>query len=205
MEKYAARRRFYGCPAFHSVMERYMLRLENNGHSRTGAGQILRSARALVWGAVVVRDVRVAAAHIELDITIPDGSLNDVVRAFGPVGNLIYARLIVEEYVPKERAIQDGIRYFNAERFWECHEAFEGVWKGCCGDEKDLVQGIILAAAGLVHYQKNEDPICISIFGRALKKLANGTGTYHTIDVDVLRRRLQDMVGSGRISTFTLA
>lgn len=186
-------------------MERYMMHLENNGYDRTDAGRILRRARALAGDDIVVRDVRVATRHVELDTTIPDGTLEGLLEDLMPVGGVVDARLVTEEAVPKGEAIAEGIAYFNGERFWECHESFEGVWKGCYEGEKDLVQGIILAAAGLVHYQKNEDAICASIFGRALKKLANCTGTYHTIDVDALRRRLEGMVRSGRITTFDLA
>ena len=77
----------------------------------------------------------------------------------------------MKKLVEKEQAISEGISYFNNERFWECHEILEGVWKNCNGNEKFLVQGLILVAAGLVHYQKDEDAICISIFNRALEKL----------------------------------
>lgn len=188
-----------------AAMERYMMHLENEGYDRTDAPRILRRARSLSADTVTVRDVRVAAAHIEFDTTIPDGALSATLEALQPLGGVVDARHIVEVVVPKEEAIREGIAYFNGERFWECHESFEGVWKECYEGEKDLVQGIILAAAGLVHYQKNEDSICISIFGRALKKLARCTGTYHTIDVGKLRGRLDAMVRSGQISTFELA
>ena len=186
-------------------MERYMVHLENGGYDRTDATGILRQARALTGEGITVRDVRVAAPHIELDTTIPDGTLRHTLDALAPLGGVVDARHITEVQVPKEDAIREGIEYFNGERFWECHESFEGVWKECYEGEKDLLQGIILAAAGLVHYQKNEDAICISIFGRALKKLERCTGTYHTIDVEGLRRRLDRMVQSGTISTFDLA
>ena len=186
-------------------MERYMLHLENEGHDRADAPKILLGARSLTAGTVTVRDVRVAVAHIELDVTIPDGALSVTLDALQPLGEVVDAHRIIDVAVPKEEAIREGIAYFNGERFWECHESFEGVWKGCYEGEKDLVQGIILAAAGLVHYQKNEDAICVSIFGRALQKLARCTGTYHTIDVGNLRGRLDAMVRSGKISTFELA
>lgn len=182
-----------------------MTHLENDGYSRVDAPQVLGRARALASSTVTVRDVRVAKSHIELDITVPDGGLSSTLEALKRVGDVIDARHIIEEEVPKAEAIRQGISYFNQERFWECHESFEGVWKGCHEGEKDLVQGIILAAAGLVHYQKDEDAICISIFRRALQKLARCAGTYHTIDVALLRRRLEQMVQSGNISTFDLA
>ena len=43
--------------------------------------------------------------------------------------------------------------------FGECHEALEGAWKQSIGDEKELIQGLILVAAALVHYQKDENAI----------------------------------------------
>lgn len=185
-------------------MERYMMHLENKGHVRQDAPSILRRARSLAGPSFTIRDVRVASAHIELDVTIPDGSLPGLLESLELIGSPRDARHVVEEEVPKGEAIREGIKYFNGERFWECHESFEGVWKGCYEGEKDLVQGIILAAAGLVHYQKSEDAICLSIFCRALDKLASCSGTYHTIDVESVRRTLQGMVRSGRISTFEL-
>lgn len=185
-------------------MERYMLHLENDGHVRRDAPSILRRARSLAGPTFTIRDVRVASTHVELDVTIPDGSLDRLLASLDPIGSSRDARHIIEAEVPKEQAISEGIGYFNGERFWECHESFEGVWKGCYEGEKDLVQGLILAAAGLVHYQKNEDRICLSIFGRALDKLASCSGTYHTIDVESVRDTIQRMVRTGRISTFEL-
>src|SRR3970282_763239 len=109
-----------------------------------------------------------------------------------------------EEKKPKEDSIKEGIFYFNNERFWECHEILESVWKNCYEGERDLVQGIILVAAALVHYQKNENKICISILGRALKKLSNATGNYYNIDVDSLKNKIAEMKNSGQVATFVI-
>ncbi len=182
-----------------------MLHLNNSGYTRQDAPSILRRARTLTGPDVTVRDVRVASGHIELDITIPDDLLSSTVASLVPVGSLRDARLVVEEAVPKDTAMAQGIEYFNGERFWECHESLEGVWKECYEGEKDLVQGVILVAAGLVHYQKNRDDICLSIFGRAQRKLSTCTGMYYDIDVDSLRDRLDHMMRTGTISTFDLA
>ena len=181
-----------------------MLHLENDGYSRCDAQYILRRARGLAGETVTVRDVRVATVHIEMDVTIPDGELPGVLEALKPLGNKMDAHLVTMAYTPKDEAIREGIAYFNGERYWECHESFEGVWKECYKDEKDLLQGIILTAAGLVHYQKNEDAICLSIFRRALEKLSKCTGTYHSIDIKLLRQRLERIVREGLIFTFSL-
>ena len=101
-------------------------------------------------------------------------------------------------------ALVEGIDYFNNERFWECHEILEGVWKNCDGNEKFLVQGLILVAAGLVHYQKDEDLVCISIFNRALEKLENSNGQYYDIDIDKIKQTITEMITSKSVSSFLI-
>lgn len=182
-----------------------MVHLHNGRYDRHDATSILRQARSLTNNDITVRDIRVSRMHIEMDITIPDGALNDTIMAVSSIGNILDAHRITEDTVDKKDAILDGIAYFNAERFWECHEAFEAVWKECFEGEKDLVQGIILVAAGLVHYQKSQDIICLSIFNRALQKLSSCTGTYHTIDVERLKVKVHGMIQSKSISIFKIA
>jgi hypothetical protein len=104
----------------------------------------------------------------------------------------------------KEEAIEKGIDYFNYERFWECHEVLEGAWKKSEGKEKELIQGIILVAAALVHYQKNENDICLSIFRRALEKIGTAKGKYNKIDVDALRNQVSSMLRTEILETFTI-
>ena len=127
-----------------------------------------------------------------------------MIEKLSPIGSLDHAKHVIEEIVEKEHAISDGISYFNNERFWECHEILEGVWKNCIGDEKFLVQGLILVAAGLVHYQKDEDEICISIFNRALTKLETASGKYHNIDIDKIKNTVTEMINSKEVSSFLI-
>jgi hypothetical protein len=67
--------------------------------------------------------------------------------------------------------LREGIDLFNEERFWEAHEVLEEIWHPAKGVERDVIQGLILTAAALVHYQKNEKAVCVSILGRAMEKL----------------------------------
>ena len=112
------------------------------------------------------------------------------------------SRLIIEEEIEKEQLVNDGISYFNNERFWECHEALEGAWKQSKGEEKELIQGLILVAAALVHYQKAEDDICLSVFGRALEKLHDKSGQYYKINVDDVKQKVIEMLDKKEIFTF---
>ena len=78
-------------------------------------------------------------------------------------------------------------------RFWECHEAFEGVWKQCFGREKELVQGIILVAVAYAHAQANELNIGVAMLTRALEKLGKSPSMYHSIDVERIRNKSIEM------------
>ncbi|MGI0004068.1 MAG: DUF309 domain-containing protein [Candidatus Nitrosotenuis sp.] len=162
-------------------------------------------ARKLSYSlAATIRDCRVSTRYIEFDVSIDKSKMDALVERFSPIAPLDHAKHIVEEHIEKEDAIKMGISYFNEERFWETHEVLEGVWKKSFGGEKELIQGIILVAAALVHFQKAEDTICISVLGRALEKLERSSGTYHKINVDTLRQKVQQIKNSGQISLFTI-
>ena len=187
------------------AMERYMLHLKNSDLNRKMAKDILRQSRRLASDIdSILRDCRISKKYVEFDTSISKSDLDELIVRLSPIGPLDHAKHVVEEIVEKEKAISEGISYFNNERFWECHEILEGVWKNCEGNEKFLVQGLILVAAGLVHYQKNEDEICISIFNRALEKLENSNGQYHNIDIDKIKKTVIDMVNSKNVSSFLI-
>lgn len=187
-------------------MERYMLHLKNSSDlNRKMAKDILRQSRRLASGMdLTLRDCRVSKKYVEFDTSIPQSNLDELVEKLSVIGPLDHAKRVVEEIVEKEKAISEGISYFNNERFWECHEVLEGVWKTIDGEEKKLVNGLILVAAGLVHYQKDEDNTCISIFNRALEKLQNSSGMYHEIDIDRVKSLVIDMIKTKKISTFEI-
>ena len=146
-----------------------MLHLKNNSdYNRKMANTILLQSRDLAYGMnLILRDCRISKKYIELDTSVPQAFLDDLVKKLSIIAPLDHAKHVIEETFEKTDAVSQGRSYFNDERFWECHEVLEGVWKSIDGDEKKLVNGLILVAAGLVHYQKDEDETCISIFNRA--------------------------------------
>lgn len=175
-------------------MERYMLHLKNEGFSPKDSRRVVYRARALGrrTGASV-RVARIATDFIELDVSVEADLLDQLVGDLGPIGPIDNIRHVFEEEIPKEQGIRDGIFYFNNERFWESHEAFEGVWKKCLGREKELVQGIILVAVAFAHGQRNERRVGIGMLKRALDKLGKSPSMYHTIDVNKMRKNAVDM------------
>jgi len=182
-----------------------MIHLKNSGFVPLDAKKLLSQADKLVAGMhAIVRDARVSRRYVEFDVSVSKEYLDVLVKKLETISPLDHARHLVEEEMEKEKAVENGREYFNYERFWECHEILESVWKKTYEGEKDLVQGIILVAAAFVHHQKNEDDICLSILKRAMEKFGNSSGKYYNIDVDVLRHKVSDIVSSGKIETFTI-
>ena len=184
-------------------MDRFMLHLKNSKYLPKDATTILHDSRDLIYGmTAVIRDCRVSSKFIELDISVHKNNLELLLEKLSSIGQNGNSRLIIEEEIEKEQLVKDGISYFNNERFWECHEALEGAWKQSIGDEKELIQGLILVAAALVHYQKDENTICLSVLGRALKKLHDKSGQYHQINIDMVKQKTIKMIDEKKISIF---
>ena len=182
-----------------------MLHLKNQDNVPKDVLNLLTKARSLNENLdVTIRDTRVSTKYLEFDVSIDKESLDGLVSNLKPIGVLDHAKHVVEESIEKEAAIKEGIFYFNEERFWECHEVLEGVWNNCFEGEKDLVQGIILVAAALVHFQKDENQICISILGRALEKLSRSSGKYHNIDVEQLKSNINKIIDTKDIFLFKI-
>ena len=184
-------------------MDRFMLHLKNSKYLPKDATTILHDSRDLIYGiTAVIRDCRVSSKFIELDISVHKNNLELLLEKLSSIGQTDNSRLIIEEEIEKEQLVKDGVSYFNNERFWECHEALEGAWKQSKGEEKELIQGLILVAAALVHYQKAEDDICLSVLGRALEKLHDKSGQYYRINVDDVKQKVIEMLDKKEIFTF---
>ena len=182
-----------------------MLHLQNEQYTPQDSRNLVYRARDLCSKMKAsVRVARVATKFVEFDVEVDKGDLDMLIEKLSPIGPLSDARHIAEENIEKEKGIQDGIFYFNNERFWECHEAFEGVWKECYGREKEVVQGIILLAVAFAHAQKNDYLIGIGMLGRAMEKLGTSPSVYHSIDVDRIRDKISTMQESKTLTRFEI-
>ena len=186
-------------------MERYLLHFKNERHVPEHSRELVYKARDLVSDMnVSVRLARVASKFLEFDVAAEKEDLDTLVTKLSPIGSIDNIRHVIEGEVDKEQGIKDGIFYFNNERFWECHEAFEGVWKQCFGREKEMVQGIILVAVAFAHAQENDSRIGIGMLSRALEKLGTSPSMYHSIDVDRIRNKAVDMQQTNNLTMFAI-
>jgi predicted metal-dependent hydrolase len=187
------------------TMERYMIHLKNDRFQPTDSREVVYKARDLVSKMnASVRVARIANRFVELDVSVDEKELDILTEKLLPLGPVDNIRHVFEEHIDKEQGIVDGIFYFNNERFWESHEAFEGVWKKCFGREKEIVQGIILMAVAFAHGQKNELSIGVGMLRRVLEKLGTSPSKYHSIDIDNMRQRAIQMQQENKLTLFEI-
>lgn len=73
-----------------------------------------------------------------------------------------------------------GVSLFNHGLFHECHDALEFLWIEASGGLKDLIQGLILMAAGYHHLQQHNLQGLMSVWGDALLRLETCGGVVAT-------------------------
>lgn len=187
-------------------LRRYMVYLKNEKFFPKDAHYLLSEARRLLSGSdIIIRDVRVSGDHLEYDISLGKSeNVEKIEDNLSNIGKLIELYNVVEIEFVKIDAIQMAKKFFNSEKYWNAHEVLEGVWKKSVGEEKKLLNGLILIAAALVHYQKDETSICLGIMQRALEKIANAKGVYFDIDIDSVKGKIKDILESGKVRIFTI-
>ena len=144
---------------------------------------------------------------LELDVFCRTKADFDLfVAAFEPLARFEFVKdlNVPPPYREQEELFAEAKELFNAERYWESHEVLEGVWRQKEGEEKRLLQGVILVCAAYVHHQKREDGVAAGILRRSLPLLDSRRGEIAGIDLPRLRKDVQRVIGSGEFVSFRL-
>jgi len=189
-------------------LARYLLRVVNkDGYSPRDVVRVASNIRNILGSRESASHFRVSTDALEFNMFAGDEKeLEDRKRLLTQsLFKIINLKLLdtTPKVVDKEEALAEGVRLFNEERFWECHEALEQAWHLSKGVERDAIQSIILTAAAFVHYQKGEDEICLSILKRAKTKMASAK-TYDKIDLERVERNIEEILDSEKIRLFKL-
>ena len=185
---------------------RYMIYLENLSFLPSDAINIRKRIRKLTSNFnIIVRDLRIAKKFIECDISLGKKiKVQEILMVLKNIAKAIEIIPVVEMKLEKKDSIDIAKRNFNEEKYWWSHEKLEGVWKESQGEEKKLLNGIILVAAAFVHNQKDEREICLSILNRAMNKLCNINGTYFGINIDSMKQKINEIINSKDIYQFKI-
>src|SRR6266571_7891609 len=178
-------------------MMRYLVRLDNNQAYAPKDVRILQTKiRELLGSTDKIGNLRVSTTAIEFDIFADE---SDLVRSKSlleaKISKVVTLRSLESRIStrPESEALREGIDLFNQERFWEAHEVLEEIWHPATGADRDTIQGLILTAAALVHYQKDEKSVCVSILGRAKEKLGT-RDQFKGLDIRGLRVRIEQIL-----------
>src|SRR5215204_1380701 len=171
---------------------RYMVYLNNQQFTPSNAEFILKKSREIsnsLEVIIIIRDCRIAHNFIELDLSLEKKENIEV----------------KERHLSKAEAIERAIVLFNDEKYWWSHEALEMVWKKASGQEKQLLNGVILICAAFVHFQKNEDNICFSILERSMAKFLNiQDSNYYGININKIKTIIREILENKKIITFKI-
>lgn len=92
-------------------------------------------------------------------------------------------------------ALAEGLRLYDAGKFFAAHEAWESVWLGLQEPEKTFLQGLIQVTAAFHHLQRNNRLGTAQLLQAALRRLEAYPASFGGISVTLLcndiRERLQ--------------
>jgi hypothetical protein len=185
---------------------RFLVRASPAERDRLAALDSLKGV-AKMLGARVSHPRWTSGGSIEFDVFAP--SVVDFqlfTAALEPLAVVEHSRNLDEppRFQPKERVVEEAVRYFNAERYWECHEALESIWRPARGKERLLLQGMILVCAAMVHVQRGEPDVALGIYKRALPQIMWDAESYHGVDVPRLRERVKESLARGEFPPFRI-
>jgi predicted metal-dependent hydrolase len=189
---------------------RFLVRFANKGGaSPADRKQLSKTAYEKVcdFGADV-GNLRVSSSAVELDLLLDsEDKLQESLKALqSQIGPLLTLRKLDVPSLPiaKQDAIRLGLDLFDQEPYWESHEALESAWKIATSEEKEILQALILVAAALVHWQKNEKQVTLSVVKRARDKLESHRTEYFGVDLARLTGRLDAILDTGKPEFFKL-
>ncbi|TMI77791.1 MAG: DUF309 domain-containing protein, partial [Bacillati bacterium ANGP1] len=94
--------------------------------------------------------------------------------------------------VPVE--IRRAAALFNAGLYFECHEYLEDIWRASAGPERAFYHGLVQAAAGFYHFEKDNAHGARTLLGKAIAKLEPYAPAYREVDVAALLTGLRGVL-----------
>ena len=84
-----------------------MVHLVNSGYVPQNAKRLLGDARQMCSKMdIIIRDCRVSVKCVEFDVSLNAKTTDELVERLLPIGPLERAKLVTEEYIPKDDAIK---------------------------------------------------------------------------------------------------
>jgi uncharacterized protein len=101
--------------------------------------------------------------------------------------------------------VRSGVTLYNAGRYWEAHEALESVWRAAADPGRAHWQGLIQAAAAMLHRERGNAHGLAAQGGAAVRKLRAARPAGFPVETDAFAEALERCVGgSGPVPVMEL-
>ena len=70
-------------------------------------------------------------------------------------------------------SLDNALDLFNKKRWYEAHDAFEEIWNGLQGDERQIIQGILQVSVSQFHLSKGNLNGAMILLGEGLGRIKN--------------------------------
>lgn len=95
---------------------------------------------------------------------------------------------MTDEYPEQYR---EGLRLFNEEEFFECHDVLEELWSDTTGEQRKFLQGLIQASIALFHFGNENFGGAKKLYLSARKNLDPYGGEYMGIRLETFLQDFQ--------------
>ena len=93
---------------------------------------------------------------------------------------------------PKDH-LREGIKLFNRERFFECHEVLEETWLEASGEQRTFLQGLIQVAVAFYHLRRENLVGASRLLTAGMEKLSGFAPERDAVDIAALLAALQPL------------
>ena len=190
-------------------MARYLARIINAvGYKPSDARTVSEKLRKILGSAEAIGNLRVSSKALEFDLFAKDPLELESRRSTleSKIGKILTLKLldqVTSQAGQKLEILREGVQLFNEERFWESHEVLERIWHPSKGVERDIIQGMILTAAALVHAQKNRTETSLNMLRKAMDKLGT-TDDYEGVDLRRVKENIEDILKTRHPQSFRI-
>lgn len=96
----------------------------------------------------------------------------------------------------RESLIEEGRQLFNAGRYYDCHEAWETVWRStwCSSrpEPKELFRGLIQIAVGFFHFTERQRPdVALRVLTKGSRRVEPLAPKSYGFDIDALLAQVE--------------
>jgi len=88
----------------------------------------------------------------------------------------------------------EGLRLFNARKYFEAHEALEDAWREETGEVRELYRGILQIAVVYLHITRRNYNGAIKVYGRSQRWMKDWPEICRGIEVDKLRKNAEAVI-----------